>query len=130
MSKAHTDAVLALLEGAVSLNVHDGKVPVGAALPYVVLFTDDGLDEATNIEAVPDLLTVKVQVTGSGLNRTSVQIATGKAHAALVGVIPTVAGRSCSPLRQVNSRPITEDRDVTPSVLYAVNEYEFHSVPA
>jgi hypothetical protein len=130
VSKAHTDAVLALLQADTSRRTYDAKVPADATMPYRTLFTDDGLDEATNLEAVPDVLTVLVQVTASGLNRTSTQIAMDKAHAALVGVTPTVAGRKCSPLRQINSRRITEDRDVTPHVLYAVSEYEFYSVPA
>jgi hypothetical protein len=130
MSEAHTDAVLALLETAPNLNVHDATVPPGSALPYVVLFTDDGLDEANNLEAQPDTLTVSVTVTASGLNRTAVQRASGKAHDALVGVVPTVSGRSCSVIRHINSRKIDVDKDVTPHLLYAVNEYQFYSVPA
>lgn len=130
MSKTHTDATLALLTADTSLHVHDATVPAGSPLPYVVQFTDDGLDVSDTLEGVPTTLTVRVQVTASGLTRSSVQIASGKAHAALIGRVPTVASRSCSVIRQVNSRPITEDRDVTPHLLYAVNEYEFYSVPA
>ena len=130
MSRAHTDAVLAMLQSDATLHVHDGKVPDGSPLPYVVLFTDDGLDEATNIEAVPDVLTVRVQITSSGLNRTAAPIIRDKAHATLIGRTPTVSGRNCTPLRQENSRKLEEDRDVNPSVLYGVNEYVFISVPA
>ena len=130
MSRAHTDAVLAMLTADTTSRTYDAKVPNDATLPYRVLFTDDGLDVATTLEAVPDVLTVRVTVSSSGLNRISAQIAADKAHATLVGQTPSVTGRKCSPLRHVNSRPITEDRDVNPSVLYSVNEYEFYSVPA
>lgn len=130
MSRLHTDAILALIHAGSTVAIHDGTVPAGAALPYNVLFTDDGLDESDTFDGTPTTLTVHIQVTSSGLTRQSAQVAHDQAHAALIGVIPAVSGRSCSPVRQVNSRPITEDRDVTPHVLYAVNEYAFHSVPA
>lgn len=129
MSKPHTDAVLALVTAAAG-TTYDAQVPKDRTLPYRVVFTDDGLDTASTLEAVPDLLTVLVRVTAAGLTRASVQITRDLAHAALIGVKPAVSGRSCSPLRQVNARPITEDRDVDPPVLYSVNEYEFFSVPA
>lgn len=130
MSAAHTTAVYALLDAVSGLNTHDATVAASPALPYVVLFTDDGLHEATSLNEAPDLLTVRVTVTSAGLTRESVQIASGKAHTALAGVTPSVSSRSCSPIRQVNSRPIEVDEDVTPHVLFAVNEYAFFSVPA
>jgi hypothetical protein len=129
-SKTHTDAVLALIDAGSTIVVCDGNVPDGTALPRNVLFTDSGNDEATNLEALPDLLTFRFQVNSSGLTRASVQIAADQARDAVIGVVPAVSGRSCSAIRQVNSRPITQDRDVTPHLMYAVNEYAFYSVAA
>lgn len=130
MSKAHSDAVLALLTGVSGLTVYDGKVPNLPALPYAVLFTDDGLEELDTLEATTGPVTCAFTLTASGLTRTSAQAASGKAHAALNGQQPTVAGRICSPIRQTTSRPITRDDDVDPPLLFAANQYTFFSVVA
>jgi hypothetical protein len=129
VSKEHSDVVVALVTAAAG-TTYDAIVPPDAAYPYRVVFTDDGLDEATSIEGNPDHLTVRFVITASGLSRESVQGCRDQGHDAVAGEVPTVSGRSCSVIRHVNSRPIEMDYDVTPHLLYSVNEYEFFSVPA
>lgn len=130
MSRAHADAVNTLLDAVANLTNYDETAPKDAAAPYVVARYDDGVRTRTSILPSSTAITVTFQVTGVGRDRNQAQAALERATSALVDVRPTVAGRSCSPIEQVASQPTLRDDDFTPPLFYAVNQFQFFSVPA
>lgn len=129
LANDHAGAVVALLQGA-GLTVYDARVPDSPTLPYVVLYAEPGLLQRSALAATSGWLDWPFQVTAVGKERSQAAWAAQKARAALVDVAPTVTGRTCSPILQDSSQPITRDDDITPPVFYVAAGYRLLSVPS
>lgn len=129
MIRAHTDAVLALVDAVPYVNVYDGQVPDSPTFPYVVIRTDSGRRERSALPASSDRLTVRIWATSVGHTRAEAQMASERVTTALLDVRPTVASRSCFPITSVNSQPARVD-DVVQSLVYVLDEFELVSIPA
>lgn len=127
-AKAHADAVKALIGTTVRL--YDGLVPDAPSLPYAVLYIDNGTAVRTTLAAVSDRRDVAFQVTSVGLDPEGARSVAERVRAALLDKRPAVAGRSSSPVVQVDAQPLRLDTDVTPHRLFVVDRYEFFTVPA
>lgn len=127
-AQAHADAIKALIGKSVRL--HDGAVPDGAALPYAVLFIDDGTAARTRMVPVSDRRNVGFQITSVGIDPDGARSVAERVRAAVLDKRPAVAGRATWPVQQEVSQPLRVDRDVTPHLLYVVDQYAFSSIPA
>lgn len=130
MIRAHIDAVVALLNASPNVVVHDGIVPNNAALPYVVVFADQGAADPTSLAYASDWRTFHLHTTCVGSTQLQVRALAERVDAALLDQRPTVAGRSVAPLRKALTQPVRQDTDVDPPVLFAADVWVLSSVPA
>ncbi|MGW4663181.1 hypothetical protein [Streptosporangium sandarakinum] len=105
------NALLAMLRTAVpGVGVHWAGAPQGAALPYVVLYPDIGIESTADrslSDAVPNDL--RYQVTCVGGSAEQAAWTADKVAAALLATVPTVAGRRVRPARQEAAQPVRRD---------------------
>lgn len=133
--EAHADAGLALLRAGVPAPVHDGSVPKGAVPPYVVVYvyreTPDGLVAADKIPLTGRSVAVAMRLYCHcvGANATSSRGIAGRVEEALLDVVPTVAGRECSPIRWLEGQPPQRDESTGVLVVDQVDVYGWTSVP-
>lgn len=128
MSREHANAVLALAQAIPNINVYDTQAPAKPPLPYAVLRFDSGQRDRTAITANSNMVTTTVTCTAVGNDRGQSQGVAERVADALVDVRPTVAGRSCSPIEHLDTRPSQMDSQVTPPLFYAVDVFRFVSV--
>lgn len=127
----HVAAFVALVDAVPNVTVYaDGEVPNKPTYPYIVVYANQGVPEVASAHDVSNWRTFTIQTTKVGLSRTQVQALADREEPALLDVRPVVVGRSCGQISKSSSQPIRPDRDVTPSVFYAVDVWTFFSVPA
>lgn len=135
MIDEHAAAVLALLAAVVGpppLNVHDGKVPPNtdpAAKPYVLVYFDKARPDLTFTGAAH---TFQLGITchSVGGSARAARMVQDRVEAALLNVVPTVAGRTCHPIRHDSGTPPQRDEGTGSLVMAAVDVYILRSVPA
>lgn len=133
-AQAHATAVLGLLTGA-GLTAHDGAVPPNPAYPYSVVWVNTGARDETSLTLASVHQVYDVQVTSVGATAAAARIQAQRVCAALLDVAPTVAGRSCWPIRLEAAQTPREDRDVTIPATgthphYAADVYRLASIPS
>ena len=132
--RAHADAVLALLRAADgSLTVHDGAVPTGGVPPYVlVYFGDDDpeLPDSRPLEGASERFVLRVYAHSVGGNAAAARAVGERVRAALLDVVPAIAGRACWPIRREESSPPQRDESTGILVMDRVDIYRVESVPA
>lgn len=126
MIREHYDAVKAMLPAG--LKVYLWSVPSTPTYPYVVLWGDIGTEssggpDGDSLQDVPDVLTLNIRATYVGQTGESALIVARNVRAALNRKTPTVAGWMPSKLRQSSLMDAQTDFDVTPHVVYAVDEF-------
>jgi len=124
-ARAHTTAVKALIDAAVTCHV--GESPNDAGPPYVLLYPDSGHGMATGMDLDADHYRYEFQTTAVGTTVEQAQWAADKVRGAVEDVRPTVAGFTTGKVRHVSSQPAKRDNDVDPAVFYAVDVWEFRS---
>lgn len=129
--RAHVDGLLTLLAAqATGVGVYRGEAPAGAALPYVVLYTDPGTPEGSLGDRHRDLL-IEFQATAVGRTSEQAEWAADKVRGVLLTQQPTVTGRVVQPLWQAASGPrVQRDDDLTPPVFYLPVIYQMRTEPA
>lgn len=137
--EAHAAVYLDLLNGGgkpAAITVCDGEVEQGILPPYLLVYTSlrvPGADvepDKSNLNF--DSLAVRSQAichSVGGSAAASRQIATW-ARTALLDVRPTVASRTCAPIRWVDGQDIDRDEETGEPVFDLVDVYEFGSSPA
>lgn len=140
----HAAAILARLEaapGSPAAVVYDGSVPEAvpgvpsARVYYVVRFVFRKLTAAEAPAATSltfDSTTQQVDFTvhSVGTDARSTRGAAGRAELQLLNWAPTVAGRSCTPVRQIESTTLPPNEAMGVLVEQASDVYRFISVPA
>lgn len=127
-ARTHVAAVLAVLVGA-GLTTYLGESPSAAPEKYLVLYPDPGTPEGSLGDRHRDLL-LEFQVTAVGRTAEQASWMADKARAALLGTVPTVAGRAVQPLWQVGfPPPVQRDDDVSPPTFYQPISYQLRSGP-
>lgn len=128
----HIAALLALLNGHVHLTarVHRETVPDGTAPPYVkvyfhVHYMDH--DQLTN----PSTRAVARVISHSiGSTAEAADVVAGNVREALLGITPTVSGRTCFPVRQEQSIPPDSDESTgQPAYWDQIDVYRLDTVP-
>jgi hypothetical protein len=140
-AQIHAAAVLDRLRtsGAPALTVYDGKVPdtqPPPVPPYVLVrFTFITLDagqrpDASNLRFDSRPMQVTARVYSIGSNAQAMRALTNRVAVALLDWRPSVAGRSCSPVRHIDSFPVVPDEQTGTTYFEAGDDYRFTSVPA
>lgn len=132
MLDEHSAAVMALLAAEPLLTPYDGVVPPGAdprTMPYVLAYFYGSYPELSFDGTVYDfqLRIVLHCVTGSPK---AARMVSDLAAGRLLDVTPTVAGRSCYPIRFEDSTPPQRDESISALVMDQVDTYLLKSVPA
>jgi hypothetical protein len=129
------DAGLALLAAQPGLTVYDGKVDDGAPDHYVVVRSFRLLPDG---EAAPDRISLTGLSTVAdmrlycccvGPTAVAARAVQGLVEAALLDVTPTVAGRTCSPIRWIDGQQGDVDEEIVTPVFEAVDVYGWSSYP-
>lgn len=137
-AQLHAQAVLDRLRthGSPVITVHDGQVPDGALPPYaLVRFTFRYLTAAdqpssSNLSFESRALETTARVYAVGASAQSARAIYNRAAVALLNWSPTVAGRSCSPIRQIDSFDTPADESTGVDYFEAGADYRFTSIPA
>jgi hypothetical protein len=138
LDKAHADAVLALLTGALNpaIAVFDGKVPDPtpnvATNPWVLVYFDPGwpVDGAANSldgNAVTYRLTFFTHSIGA--SAAAARAVAGQVRAALLNIRPIISGRSCWPIRWDDGTPASLDETLGFPVMDKVDVWKLTSAP-
>jgi hypothetical protein len=130
----HAAVVLALLDAdnaAPPLNVHDGKVPDGtdpSVSPYVLVYFDSN-DPDSDFNAVPYTFTLTATCHCVGGSAKAARMVADRVRVALVGMTPTVAGRSCYPITREPGLPPQRDESTGVLVMDQIDLYTLSSIP-
>lgn len=139
----HAAAVLDRLRAAAgtpAMVVHDGKVPEtgqpGSTPPYAVarfVFRKLTAGESpATTSATFDSVTyqIDVRVHSVGTDARATRGVATRAETQLLNWAPSVAGRSCTPLRQIESETLDPNEAMGVAVEQQVDVYRFLSQPA
>lgn len=132
MIAEHAAPVMAALAAITpAVTVSDGPVnpQTPPTLPYVVVYAHIEMPEAVSLEEVADLVTCTAIIHSVAGNAGAVRKVADRVIGALVGLRPTIAGRSCSRLRLVDSQPPDWDRSTGQLVMDQVDVYQYVSLP-
>jgi hypothetical protein len=139
MQQPHAAAVLGLLDAdnvSPALVVLDGKVDDGDAPPYVLVYfrfprpSADSRPDASDLSFDQLAFTTTATVHSVAGSARAARAVQARVAAALLNVTPTVAGRSCSPIRWVDGQDPQRDEETLTVAFNAVDVYEFSSYPA
>lgn len=132
----HKQAVLARLRADTALanKTYDTEVKStnGAAVstPYCVVYSNQGNREIERLNASQTRANFTFTIHSVGSTAEQAQAVAAKVYKQLMGFKPTVADRSCWPMRAEMSQAVRPDKDVLPVVFYAVDEFTLSSTPA
>jgi hypothetical protein len=130
----HAQALLALIDAdnaSPALVWFDGKVPAGTdpkVTPYVVVYFDSNDPEA-DFTAAPWLFQMTATCHCVGGNAQAARMVADRVRTALLGVRPTVAGRSCYPITRESGVPPQRDESTGSLVMDQVDQYVLQSIP-
>ena len=128
MIDEHVAAVLALLDTATTIPVHDGKVPDGSTPPYVVVYFDSSDPEFDfRAQAWQFVLTATLHSVGG--NAQAARQIGDIVRSALLAVRPTISGRDCHPITREDGQPPQKDETTGQLVMDQVDQYVLRSVP-
>lgn len=137
--QAHADAGLNLLRADDQLTVYDGQVPRTSPLPappYVLVHVfrelPDGVvaPDKISLTGASTVVTMRMILHCVGANAVAARAVAGRAENLLLDVIPTVAARTCSPIRWVESGPPSVDESTGAAYVDLVEVYGWTSYPA
>lgn len=135
MIDEHAAAVLALLDAdnaVPALVVYDGKVPTGGITsptpPYVLAYFSGAWPDLT-FTSVTLTFQLRITLHCVGGNAQAARMVSDRGRAALLDVRPTIAGRSCYPIRWDLSLPPRRDETTGSMVMDQVDEYVLSSIP-
>jgi hypothetical protein len=130
MIDEHAAAVLALLQAAGT--TYDGKVPTGtvpATTPYILAYFSGSYPDLA-FRGVAHTFQLRVTLHCVGGNATAARRVSDRGMGALLDVVPSVAGRSCYPIRFEDSQPPQRDESTGALVMDPIDNYVLRSVPA
>lgn len=136
----HVDAFLALLRAAppavTPMVVHHGRVPNGSTPPYVLAYFTTTRPDGTSFTNEQDEAVTRIVlhcVAGQALDgdATAVTAVADRVELGVLGVTPTIAGRSCWPIRDDgDAPPPTVDESTDVAVWTQRVTYVLRSIPA
>jgi hypothetical protein len=125
------DALLTVWRTAVpsTLVIHDGEALPDADPPYAVAYFDTGMKSGFHRNLVNDGPNeLRYQITSVGQSRDQAAWVADKMAAAVLGSVPTLAGRRVWPAVEEGAQPIRREDDST-ALFYATSQYVTRSDP-
>jgi hypothetical protein len=130
------DALTADDTGA--LTTSDGEVPQGASPPYRVVYASVSTPEAIGMEAAADAVVCTAIVHNVAESAAAARVIADRTAAALIGLVPTIAGRDCGRVRLIDSAPgsrdargeVSRDESTLTTVIDHIDVYQFMTVPS
>lgn len=135
----HANAFLALLQAVPGMTTYDGAVPRAPTVPperyalvYFSIENPDGVaaPDKTSLTFDAVAINARAYVHCVGGNAMSARAVSGLVRDAVLNVTPSVAGRSCFPIRWLEGQPPQRDESSGPLVMDLVDVYGWTSVPA
>lgn len=126
------EAGLNLLRADPVLTVYDGRVPDGAALPYVLVYSRvawprDGVGNTITGTSVTATATWNCHCVGE--SATAARVLQQRVRAALLNQTPAVAGRSCGQIKQDEVLAPNRDESLGGLVMDGVSIYSAVCTP-
>jgi len=122
----HVQAFAGLLTGPQpSLVVYYGEAPAGAVMPYVILHPSMPLGSTETLDGSVAFSGNDVQTTCVGATVEQAQWLAANVGARVDRKRVVIDGKDHGLVRHEFSQPAREDRDVTPTVFYAVDGWSF-----
>jgi hypothetical protein len=134
--QAHADAFLALLDAdntPPALVVLDGAVPQGQTPPYVLVYVTvltPVASTSTPLTMVSQRVVATAYLHCVATTARSARAMAQRARAALLDVVPAIAGRVCWPIRHMENQPPQRDETTGELVFDQVDLYRLESVPS
>jgi hypothetical protein len=129
--RAHYDAFKGLLTADPNpLTVGDAESANLQAGGHVVLYPSNG--DRIQIDMADDnpMKSWIIQSTCNGDSLDQANLILEKVEARVEGVRPVVAGRTCTRIKKIISRPAERDDDAQPARFYAIAVWRWDSTPA
>lgn len=129
--REHYAAFKLLLTAAPNpLTVNDAASPNLQTGLYVTLYPDTGDRQAIDLADANPMRMWTVRTTVSGDTLDQVNLGMEKVETRLEGIRPAVAGRACTRIKKLLTRPAERDDDVDPAKFYAVADWRWYSNPS
>lgn len=131
MIDEHAQAMLNLLDVAITRPVFDGKVTDGTDpnAGYVLVYFDDA-DPEWDFEANAWRFRTTAIVHSVGGNAQAARQIGDMVRSALIAVRPVIADRSCFPIRREDGQPPQRDETTGGTVFDKIDQYVLESLPA
>lgn len=135
LDELHAQAGLALLDADAVLTVYDGKVPDPTpAPPYVLVYTTvarpSGEAGAANaLDGASQTFVTRWMCHCVGESAAAARAVAMRVRAALLDQRPTIAGRSCNPIRQDDVQSPVKDETTGRPVMDLVATYSMITTP-
>lgn len=126
----HVAGFVGLLDLPGNIMVYDDTVPDDPDVPYVVVYSNQGMPENASMADVSDWQHFSFQTTVVAQTQGQARLLADRVQSALLDKRPTVVGRSVGRLSKTSSQPVRRDDDVSPPVFYAVDVWALTTVPA
>jgi hypothetical protein len=130
MIDEHAAAVLALLQPGGA--TFDARVPDGTdprTTPYILAYFSGSYPDLA-FRGVVHTFQLRITLHCVGGNATAARRVSDRGMAALLDVVPVVAGRACYPIRFEDSQPPQRDESTGQLVMDQIDSYVLRSVPA
>lgn len=124
----HITGYLTLLVAAPQ-TVYREKIPAGATRPYFRAYFHIEYPETESLTFTSDRAVAWLYLHCVGDNDAAVSITAKAARDVLLDITPTVAGRTCFPIRLDHSLPPQPDESTGVLVMDQVDVYRLESVP-
>ncbi len=132
MIQAHADVMLGLLRADVDLTVYDGAAPNAPPDHYLLVYfvdNDPELSGSTPLTGEASRFVMRAYLHCVGGNAIAARAVAQRARVLLLGVTPTVAGRTCFPIRREEGQPPQRDESTGALVMDKVDLYRLESIP-
>jgi hypothetical protein len=130
--QAHADAILALLRADASLTVYpdaSGKIPAGAAPPYVRVYMHVERPLGPTMDMVSSRVVARAICHSVGANDIAARAVAQRVAARLLDVRPVIAGRTAWPIRHEQNQPPARDESTGTVVIDQVDVYRLETLP-
>ncbi len=132
----HAEAIRALLEAdnaPPALVVYRGKVPTGATPPYVVVYishVSPEKAESQGLDGRSTRIVVRATCHSVGGNEDAALAVAQRVSDALLDVTPSIAGRSCWPIRHELGEDPRRDESTGTQVQDKLDVYRLETLPS
>lgn len=133
---AHADAVLELVRVPTDIKVFPSPtagpkvVPAGTRPPYLAFAFAAGRLAGPNLAGLSTRFLMRIYVQCVGTSDAGARVMSDRLSDLLLDVVPTVAGRSCYPIRWESQQPPRQDESASELIVTLTEVYRLESLSA